>query len=69
MRTTIPEKNIVTCDRCKEEIKGGVDLELRMNIADRDYQGAIVYGHVERSEFCWGCSSVIQKALDIAIKT
>jgi hypothetical protein len=69
MRTTIPEKKILTCDRCKKEITGTPDLEMRLNIADRDLRGDICYGHTLAYDFCWTCTQVMNKAIDIAIKT
>jgi len=69
MRTTVPEQRVITCDRCKNQITGSPDLEMTLSIADRDLHGDIVYGHTERTDFCWTCAQVMQKAIDIAIRT
>jgi len=67
MRTTIPEKKLIYCDRCNKLISDTPDIELHISYADRDFHGDVVYGHSEYRDFCFRCSLELTKVINAFI--
>jgi hypothetical protein len=54
MKTTIPAKTVLTCDKCGKEV-AFFDVVLEADVQDRDFSGCVVYGHKEHFDFCYNC--------------
>ncbi len=69
MRQTVPEQKLVFCDGCRKELtKQQPDLIMKLDCADRDLHGDIVYGHTENFDFCYTCAIKIHQLIDSVVK-